>query len=68
MNTVLAAVIIKENLDRLKECRAKAAIEANKRAYKDGERHHAADRAAEAYQHWVEELESVLEWVRGLPE
>ena len=68
MNTLLATVIIKENLDRLKEYRSKAAVEANKRAYKTGERHPAADRAAEAYQHWVEELEQVLEWVRGLPE
>lgn len=68
MNTVLATVIIKENLDRLKERRAKAAIEANKRAYTSGERHPAADRCAEAHEHWVEELEEVLEWVRGLPE
>ena len=59
-------VILKENLDRLCERRTKVAIAANKRAARIGERHPAADRAAESYEHWIGELKEVMEWVDGV--
>lgn len=63
MNRNQALVIVKENLDRLRERRNKAAVNATRVAHNRGQRCEAADRVAEAHAHWVEEMELVESWI-----